>query len=66
MYKIVLCVSNTFYSALMCVTVSAGPKEGPQTLGPAKLAFHANCAARLCTTSRNATMHIKVKEAEQA
>lgn len=64
MYKIVLCVSNTFYSAVMYVTVSAGPKENIRTLGPAKLAFHANCAARLCTTSRNATMHIK--EAEQA
>lgn len=36
MYKIALCVSNTFYSAVMCVTVSAGPKEDPQTLGPAE------------------------------
>ena len=43
MYKIVLCVSNTFYSALMCVTVSAGPKEGPQTLGPAEHTYRQRC-----------------------
>jgi hypothetical protein len=64
MYKIVFCVSNAFNSALVYVAVSAGPKENIGTLGPAKLAFHANCAARLRTISRNATMHIK--EAEQA